>query len=208
MVLEYHECSNQPGREGVYVDRRDDRRHIPFAAIEEVVPYVDHSGGKTFVGASIVLRDGERFVVPIGQDHFGGSGRAHQLVERMRAALAAYRSGAPVDGGEALQRAGRDARAWLSRLRRIEAGANASAREAPVAPERLWRVLESPSAPPETRAGAAAALAGALDDDGRRRLRVVLDDTAHPRLRVALESALDGDDDALAEALDELAAGL
>lgn len=194
------------GRDGLYVDRRDDRRHIPFDDVDEVALHVERTGGKTFVGARLSLRDGERFVVPIGEDHFGGSERADQLVERIGAALEAYRRGAAVDGGEALRRGGRDARAWLQRLRKLESGANANAREAPIATDRLWRMLESPRVPPETRAGAAAALAGALDDDGKRRLRVVLDDTAHPRLRVAFETALEGDDDALAEALDELEA--
>ena len=80
-------------------------------------------------------------------------------------------------------------------------------RVASVPLERLWRVVEDPRADRDARTGAAIALAPALHDDDRARLRAVADGCAEPRLRVALATAAkeaSAPDDALAEALDAL----
>ena len=62
-------------------------------------------------------------------------------------------------------------------------------RIASVPVERLWRVVEDPRADREARTGAAIALAPALHDDERARLRAVADGCAEPRLRIALATA-------------------
>lgn len=89
----------------------------------------------------------------------------------------------------ALSRGDRSFEAWIDHLRKIAAGAGASHRAAPIVPERLSMILESPHAPPILRAAAAIALGPRLTP--RERYRVA--DTAPPRLRIALEGAADPD---------------
>jgi hypothetical protein len=106
-----------------------------------------------------------------------------------------------------VQRGPRDARGWLRALQGIGAKATSDYRSTSMADE-LWRIVEDVAAPADARAGAAAALRGALGDEGRARLRRAADATAMPRLRIAIETAAsDLDDEALTAALAELEAG-
>jgi len=89
---------------------------------------------------------------------------------------------------------------WIRRVRSLPRDASYRG----VTPDMLWALVESPAAEPTARAGAAAALAESLDDEGRVRLRVAAEACAEPRLRVALEAAADDDDDVLTEALGRL----
>jgi hypothetical protein len=93
---------------------------------------------------------------------------------------------------------------WLARLRAFGHEDAGGFRDPKIPPERLWRIVEDPSAPASARAGAAVALRAKLDDDGRTRIRVAADATAAPKLRVALESTAAEDDQAVRDALDEL----
>jgi hypothetical protein len=61
-----------------------------------------------------------------------------------------------------------------------------------VDPQRLLRVATDAAAPAATRAGAALALAPAMGDDDRARLRVASETCADPRLRVALLRVAEG----------------
>lgn len=190
------------GADGVFVDRRDDVRFVRYGEIAEVVPHVAALPGKSYVGVALELVDGDRLVLPIG-DGRTSAARAAQLGERIRAQLAAHRerSGEEVSGA-ALRRGQRAPEAWLERLRSVGEGANANAREAPVATDKLWRIVENPGADPILRGGAAAALSAHEGSD--ERLRIVLDDTAEPHLRIALEACIERDERALVEALDVL----
>ena len=96
---------------------------------------------------------------------------------------------------------------WRKRIRQLALGGY---RERAVSPEDFGAVLDSASATPEQRIGAALALADSGAPDYRDRVRVAADRCAEPKLRVALERVstgeideLDGlltDDPALAEA--------
>ena len=72
--------------------------------------------------------------------------------------------------------------------------------------EELWKMVEDPACAPDRRVAAATTLRGALDDDGRTRLRVAAEATAAPRVRIALTAAAEDDDDKLAQALDDVTA--
>jgi hypothetical protein len=89
----------------------------------------------------------------------------------------------------------------------VGAGAAADHRNAPVPPDKLLSIAEDPRAEPLARAGAAVALSGALDDDGRARLRAAAEATVMPRVRVALEAAArEAREEELIEALSALEA--
>lgn len=194
------------GADGMLIDRRDDQRFVAFADVLAVEPHVEHTMGKTFVGALLRLRDETTLVLPIGEDHLGGSERADQLVSRLTAALSLYEERAKhaPETTDLLLRGDRVGAQWLERLRGVGEGANAGHREAPISVDRLWQIVESPAAPGGARASAAAALSPKLDDHGKKRMRIALEDTAAPKLRIALERALTDDDEALLQALDAI----
>jgi len=93
---------------------------------------------------------------------------------------------------------------WIEALRTLVR--EETFRDTGVHPAQLWEVIEDATMDVARRAAAAAALRPLLDDAGRARMRVAAKITAAPRLRIALETAADGDDEALAAALDELEA--
>jgi hypothetical protein len=127
---------------------------------------------------------------------------AEAVLLRLREAMALKRgeacAGVSVEG---LARRGRALPAWIASLRAIGAGAHATHRDAAVAPESLWRVVEDAAVDGEARAAAAVALTSDLDDAGRSRLRAAARSIAAPRLRIALDAAAGADEAALAEAL-------
>jgi len=187
--------------------RRQRRRFIPSAKIVRVERYVvGGGGGRPVVGAAITLEGGEVLEIPLGMSGSWDEDRALAVVDRIREALETCRRG-PVDpSASLLGRRGRDVRGWMDDLRAIGSGANATLRIAPVQPEVLWRVLESPGAAVEERAAAAVALARALDDDGRTRLRIAAAAVAETNLRIVLDAAATEDEGALEEALGEASA--
>ena len=81
----------------------------------------------------------------------------------------------------------------------------ATHRAAAVLPDDLWKLLANPEAPAEARAAAAVVLAPALDEAGKERLRETAASIASTHLRVVLESAASGDEEAMQQALEELA---
>lgn len=187
------------GSDGVYIDRRDDQRYVPFDDIAHVARYRQGLMGKEIMGALLTLRDGEILKLPTN-----GLDQRAELMTRLEAALSAYRKHQRPEGAELMTSKGQTSDAWLEQLQRIGAGANAGPRAAPTSPEQLWRIVESPASGAEARAGAAAALAERLDDEGKTRLRVVSDATAAPKLRIALDCAQRSDDEAMLQALEEL----
>lgn len=194
------------GTDGLLVSRHEGKRYIPFDAVDEVAPFSERLAGQVWVGAELRLRGGEQLVLPVGHDLPERRDRADLLVQQLNRALIQFER--CVAGGAqdvtALERGDRSPEQWLQALRGVGEGDHAHHREASMPVDRLWEILENPSAPERARASAAAALRPRLDADGERRVRVALDDTAAPKLRVALESALARDDEALAVALDEL----
>jgi hypothetical protein len=118
--------------------------------------------------------------------------------------MESHRQGEPAADTALLARQARPVADWIQSLRAIGSGAHVDHRTAPVAPERLFRIVEDPSLAPSARAGAAVALGASLDEGGKLRLKEAAHATAAPKLRIAIEAAAAGDDSALTEALSEL----
>ncbi|MBI4956390.1 MAG: hypothetical protein HY908_30515 [Myxococcales bacterium] len=192
------------GQDGVLLDTRDRRRYVPFADLADAPPYEEVTLGKVLIGVELVLATGERIRVPLGENVFGTDKKVAALSARLRAALAIYREREGGDESAFLRRGERTPDAWLARLRGLGEGANANLRTAPLEAERLWRIVEDPSADAPVRAAAAAALGRELPQEGRARLRIVAEQTAAPKLRIALESVAASDDEALVAALGEV----
>jgi hypothetical protein len=180
------------------------RRFIPHMRIRRVDEFMT---GKDFHhGVDLTLDSGERVRIPV---HQVGSNdwRTAMVLERVREAMEIAKRGLHHVDASLLQQNGRDVKGWMTALRSIGTGANASLRIAPVPSERLWHVVEDPGAEVTARAGAAVALAADLDDDRRARLRVAAEAIASPKLRVVLEQVAEGTADLeLESALDELGA--
>lgn len=178
------------------------RRFVRFADVVSVAPWVRTSGTKTYEGIQLELAQGEEICIAGGQRGWSEQ-VATQLEERVLEAWEAHRQGR--GGGElsALERGERDLRTWVEHLRALGEGAKTELRRAFVPLDRLLRVVEDPSQPDLTRAGAAIAAARGGSPQTRDRIRVAASATASPRLRVALERSLDprDDPDSVAEAL-------
>lgn len=124
------------------------------------------------------------------------------LVARVREAHAAFHAAAP-SGAHGLGRGRRSATEWIQHASALREDSVAY-RAAAVPNEHLWRIVEDAAASPTERAGAALALRRDLDDAGRTRLRLAAEACAERRLRVALETATEEDEAALALALEPL----
>lgn len=109
----------------------------------------------------------------------------HALFHRAVQALEAYRRREVPAAVARLGRQGRAPAEWLRDLRDREG----SFREAPVLDEQLWSVVESSTAEPTARGGAAAMLARSASDGDRKRLRIAAEACAGPHLRVVLDQA-------------------
>jgi hypothetical protein len=181
------------GGDGILIRRGRDR-FIPYAALA--------SASVDGRGITLTLRSGETLGLRIVAGEVV-SGEA--LVHRIEEARARFELGA--DGGSTevlVAPGGRPVPRWVSEVRSL--ARVRQYREASVDAERLWRVVNDPSAPPATRAGAAVALSGTANEETRIRLRVAAEACADPTLRVALARVADGaDDEQLAEALGPLA---
>ncbi len=141
----------------------------------------------------LALRDGGHVDVP--------TPHARRVAERIEQACATRisRSDA-LHAALPLARGARTIADWVARLRHVEQ----SFRDAALPPDRLWSTVEDTSVEPSTRVAAAVALTPTLDADGRSRLRVAAQSSATPKLRVALTAIVDGDDNALEDALGRL----
>ncbi len=184
------------GADGVLVRWAWRTRFIPAASIEQVSEHA--------ASVDLTLASGRTFNVRVGT----GDERTAvaTMAERIREAVAARARGTAGSAAAVLARGSRDVRAWIQTLRAVGVGANATLRVAPVDPEELLRLAENPRATAADRAAAAVAFAASGRTDAARRLRVAGEAVAAPALRVALQSAADGNEDALEAALGELSA--
>ncbi|HEX4445212.1 MAG TPA: hypothetical protein VH044_00690 [Polyangiaceae bacterium] len=173
------------GCDGVLLRGPFARRFLPFADIESA--FCEESGRlvlRTHAGEILVRRldpSAAQAVVWQIQTGVGQVQAAPETVKRQ------------------LRREG-DVTAWLARLRAL--AIPGSYREAGVAGEVLWRVLEEPGATASERAAAAVAIGAFATPEERVRLRVAAARVASPRVRVAIERVADPTDEAeLAEAM-------
>lgn len=180
------------GTDGVFITWLGTKRFIGFSEISFAKPL----DGRV----DLHLKAGGLVRIPVGR-------QVLIILARINEAMEAYRrGGATADIASLLRRGERPIEDWMTALQSIGAGANATHRTAPVAPETLWRLVEDPGSEPLARAAAAVALGAELDDEGRGRLRVVAGAVAAPKLRVAFEAAANDDQGELRAAMAEVEA--
>lgn len=187
------------GADGLVLRWLGTSRFIGLGEITQVTRYERGFGRSRQVGLTIVLRSGEEVIVPVGQASWETQEVA-LIEERIREALEGFRSGGAAADAASLRRGGRAVSDWIAALRAIGSGANADMRTAPLPRERLFRIVESPTAGASERAAAAVALGGELDEEARQRLRIAAEAIAAPKLRIAVEAAAGGGEAAEIEA--------
>ncbi len=188
------------GVDGIHYRWLWQSRFVPFAQVRsmKLVP-----GARTQT-AEVELAGGSSLRLPLGAGREQDEGFVYQ---RLLQGLEAFRARGGSAELELLARRGRPHEEWLRALRGLGAGATGP-RDNHVDRERLWGVLDDPSAPPVARAGAAASLGASTEPGARERIRLVAAAVAEPRLRIAMETAAkhESSDEELAEALAEVEA--
>ncbi|MFT3768694.1 MAG: hypothetical protein QM820_24880 [Minicystis sp.] len=193
------------GADGVVLRWFGRDRFIGYGEVAHVLRYDKGWGRSRYIGVTLLLRSGEEVHLPIGQATWQDE-IVSIIEERLNEAMEAFHGGAAAADAALLRRGERGVSDWVTALRAIGSGANADMRTAPLPRERLFRIVESPTAPAADRAAAAVALGGDLDLESRLRLKRAAEAIAAPRLRVVLETASTGADQAeLEAALTELA---
>jgi hypothetical protein len=189
------------GTDGLMVKWLWWKRFVPYRDILSVARFETGWGSSNRKGLTLLLHSGEQVRVPVSQDD-----EAVAIVdERIQEAMESYRRHDTEGDATMLRRNGREIAAWITTLRSLGAGSNADLRTAPLPRERLFRIVESPTAEAGDRAAAAVALGTDLDQEGRARLASAAAATAAPRLRIAIEKAAESaDEEALREALSAL----
>lgn len=183
------------GVDGVYVRWLWISRFTPFSEVRSV--WIREDNSQRFV--DLIRTDGTTTSIPVSKQ----DGEQDLVHQRILQAFEAYQARQGSSDAEALARGSRTPMEWLTALRGIGAGAGTGLRTAHIALDRLWSIVEDPSAAPAARAGAAAALGSSASKQERARIRLAAETIAEPRLRVAVEKAAD---EATAEA--ELAEAL
>jgi hypothetical protein len=191
------------GQEGLALRAYHLRREVPFARLARVqLERVLRKGakGEATYDYEVVLelRDGREvsFGAPSPRDVYDA------IVEAWRA----YRNANPTQLDWAtLMPQGESAEGWLDRLRVLTSRAEGYRVDAPE-PAELLQLAEDGHAPEPARAAAVAALGARLrvEEAEAARLRVVADGSASPRLRAAIDASIEGDDDALREAMESV----
>jgi hypothetical protein len=182
------------------------KRFLPYGDMTLIRQYEDDGMGKNrMLGIEITLKSGEVVRISVQNGQGGIRDQVAIIEERIAEAVDTWRRGGGFADAALVGRCGRAPGDWLRALRGIGAGANADARTAPVLPDKLWRIVEDPSAPPDARAGAAVALGATIDGEGRARLKAAAEVIAAPRLRIAIEAAAkESPEEELAAALAEV----
>ena len=187
------------GPDGVLVTSatRLRRKFHPFADIADATV--------TSWGVTLEMKSGRSIELRTETSAKSKSESRDALAARIRAGIAALDPTGAADVASLVARAGRPVEEWLRALDAVT-GPAAGYRVATVPADKLWRVVEDPTADPSARAGAAAALRASLDDEGRARLAAIADASVHPKVRVALDAIASSkaadDDERLREALE------
>jgi hypothetical protein len=193
------------GADGLLIEWLRTKRFIPHAEISDVMEYESGYGKSRMSGLDLRLASGEIVRIPVTSKKWGPSATATLRARIDEAREASTGGGVMNEAAVVLGREGRPVLEWITALRAVGAGTNATHRIAPVNPDRLWSLVEDPGTDARARAAAAVALSASTDDEGRTRLRAAAVATAAPKLRIALETAANAaSEDELARVLDEL----
>ncbi len=166
------------GQDGIFLRWLGNKRFIPFSAIGQITT--------TKIGVELFLITGRHHEIRLTQRDNAADGQLSALVARIEEGMAAHKGRTRADEETLLTRGGRDVETWLREMRALGTAEGGGYRKMAIARERLWDIVENPSADPSAREGAAFALSSALDDDDRARLAALSLRTASPRLRIAL----------------------
>src|SRR5262249_31956734 len=150
VVLDFIPTRLRVGADGVELRWLWLRRLLAYRDMASVTRYEKGKLGKRGhqTGLCFEMRSGE-VRVPFRSDE-GGEGAV--LEERIREAMPPFYAADPSADPARLRRGKRTLREWVTALRALGAGANASHRTAPFPRERLFRIVEDPSADPTDRA--------------------------------------------------------
>jgi hypothetical protein len=179
-----------------------DGLRIPGALANDFVAY-DEIGGVSARDDALVLTltDGREVALRMEV-----SSRVAMVADRIRGALAEKLLPIDEDVVARLRVPGTKGSARVAALRELAAEDDASYREARIPRERLWALVEGRQADDVTRSRAAVALSANLVDAERERFRAATDASASPRVRIAVEAIEHGDDERLADRLDDIEA--
>jgi hypothetical protein len=156
------------------------RRFVPFGMLR--------AARATPLGLELELIDHRSIEIRLGHRPDVDASRREAMLERIEEGMALHRALAPTDDEALLARGERPLEQWIEEMRLLGAGDAFGYRTSAIPRERLWAVLENPSADPSARQGAALALRERLDDEERNRLGAVAQKVASPRLRVAIDA--------------------
>lgn len=175
------------GHDGVLFSWLEKRRFVPYRRMREVrvTPH----------GVALELDDMRVVEIRLTQKPDADLARSAEVARRVRAAMERHAQHARAEEESFLARGSRSLDDWLRDMRALGTGEAGAYRTISIPRERLWAILENPSADPSAREGAALALHAALDDDERARLAAIGVRSAAPRLRVALETLAETQDE-------------
>lgn len=174
------------GHDGVFLRWLGNRRFLPFRAIEEA--------RSTPIGVELLV-SGRPVEIRLTYRDGGADADRDALLARIREGIEAHGAAARADEEALLAQGTRSREDWLAAMGALGAG-EGGYRAASIPRERLWAILESPSADPSAREGAALALHASLDEGERGRMAAAARKTASPRLRVALDGVAQAPDEA------------
>jgi hypothetical protein len=203
------------GADGVLVRWAWQRRFIPIGDIDSVELDFSAEAFEAHPRARLVLRRKTG-----GSDDIHVGGHATRLdyheswEERRRLAIrmkrtiesamrAAQEAATGLDAPALPPRGSKSSEEWIVALRAVPRQDSYRRQAAPACAE-LWRLACDVTADPARRAAAAVALGPMLDDEGRKRLRILAEATAAPELHDAFVAVSGRHDLLLAVALDEL----
>jgi hypothetical protein len=185
------------GDDGFVVRRLGRAQRVRWSSVTSVART---RGGSTSFGVRVHLQNGKHLDLEHSR-RFG-----ERTLEHLRRALAEHHAAYRARPTAVLPAAVANARGETSQRLRGALARGAAFRDATLTKEQLWLVIEDPAADQRARAAAAIAVAGALTQEDRGRIRAVAGRTVFPRLRVALTAVVDGANestlDAELEALD------
>ncbi len=168
------------GEDGVLLLWLGRRRFIPFGALRAARPLP--------LGVALDLADDRSVEIRLTQRADAEPVRREALLERITRGIDVHEALEPAEDEALLARGERPIEAWIEEMRILGSSHVYGYRTIAIPRDRLWCVLENPSADPSARQGAALALREHLDDEERERLALIGQKSASPRVRVAIDA--------------------
>jgi hypothetical protein len=168
------------GEDGVLMRWAGRRRFLAFGRIGAVQ--------LTPLGVELFLLEGRTLEIRVTQRADAELPRRRAILQKIEEGIEAHRALVPAEDEALLKRGERNRDEWMQEMQRLGAADSLGYRAMSIPRERLWSVVENPSADPSAREGAALALRTRLDDEDRRRLTAIAQKSASPRLRVAMDA--------------------